>query len=444
MFGHIGDIDTGNCRQFGRVYGTYEGSVPVLMIHDTDIIREIYNTRFADFANQFGDEADSADSFQAKNIMFANGEVWRNLRQTVTRTQTKAGIVEMTSRVETESLLQEIQSQAGRSVKVSALVKPYALTLAARAMFGIDFDLFRNPMRDHILESSQKLIIVLSPFSYLPYSAFWFAERLPRFLLRFCGLIPDTDKATLFYQTLMRKVYQERGQNSLKSADLLQSFQQSVQNGTVSDEQRMVNSILLIAGVWGSIAETICLVLYALAKHPDKQQLVMQEVDQKTAGQKEISYEIMTSLTYLDAFIMETLRLYPLEARGHRTASVAGGTTVPGTGITLPKGSVINIPLISLHTDPDLWDRPHDFDPTRFLPENKDQVKACAFMSFASGPRMCPGVNFAKHLIKHSLLPILKQFQVVDPEPASNPFPKNARKASAAALRVTFIPRGEK
>lgn len=56
-----------------------------------------------------------------------------------------------------------------------------------------------------------------------------------------------------------------------------------------------------------------------------------------------------------------------------------------------------------IHRDGQYWDRPHDFDPDRFLTEEGTvQAKALngmgpngAYIPFGAGPRKCIGTGFA-------------------------------------------------
>lgn len=54
-------------------------------------------------------------------------------------------------------------------------------------------------------------------------------------------------------------------------------------------------------------------------------------------------------------------------------------------GYTIPKGSVIVPNLWSVHRDPNIWENPDDFQPTRFLDENGQIIKKEAFIPFGMG-----------------------------------------------------------
>ena len=101
-----------------------------------------------------------------------------------------------------------------------------------------------------------------------------------------------------------------------------------------------------------------------------------------------------------------------LYLQGFRRVSDPNGAVVPNTDIHLPYGTLINSCLYAVHYDPDYWPDPYEFKPERFLPENKKDIVNCSFMTFGAGPRMCPGVRFAFVNIKHTLIEILRKYNI--------------------------------
>jgi beta-ring hydroxylase len=65
----------------------------------------------------------------------------------------------------------------------------------------------------------------------------------------------------------------------------------------------------------------------------------------------------------------------------------------------VPAGSDIFISTWNLHRSPQLWDRPHDFDPGRFgpldAPVPNEFTEDYRFLPFGGGQRKCIGDQFA-------------------------------------------------
>lgn len=104
---------------------------------------------------------------------------------------------------------------------------------------------------------------------------------------------------------------------------------------------------------------------------------------------------------------------------------------IPGTDITIEPGTMIQIPIQSVHRDPDYYPDPEKFDPERFDEENKSQRHSFTFLSFGEGPRYCigkwgynsfflfplnqfflTGARFGLLQAKVGILTILKSFKV--------------------------------
>lgn len=59
-------------------------------------------------------------------------------------------------------------------------------------------------------------------------------------------------------------------------------------------------------------SNALSITLYLLAKHPDVQEKLRQEILNAQNGGNDIDYDDLTRLPYLDAICRETLRLYVL------------------------------------------------------------------------------------------------------------------------------------
>lgn len=440
MFHSIGKIDQQHIHKYGKMYGTYEGSVPVLCLHDPALLHHVYNTNFPDFANQFSMNGHAIESFRATHIIFSSGEYWKNLRYTMTRAMANNSLKHSTDRIDNRDLIKDIRFKEGLVIGLADLLKKYSINMVANVMFGLDFDLYNNPSSEKIIRATRNVTIALSPFIFLPYSKFWLASRIPLSMSKLIGLIPETTDAVRYYKDMIEDALEKHmgDDESLKRSDIIHSFVHSMRTGILTEEEVIVNSIMLISTLSNTMHETLCFMLYALAQNPEVQANVHREIDDLP---DDASYEDLSQLKYLDAVFMETMRCYPPEARGHRVVTAENGTRIPGTNIHLPKDTIINISILALHFDPQYWKDPLIFNPDRFLPGCKEQLMDCTFMTFASGPRKCPGIVFGQIMVKKGIVPILREFSVINPQPEVFEYPKNARKFTPAILSVRFVKR---
>lgn len=114
----------------------------------------------------------------------------------------------------------------------------------------------------------------------------------------------------------------------------------------------------------------------------------------------------LPQLRWCRAVIQETLRLYPpvpLLPRQAREADRIGH-------IAVEKSALVMIAPWLLHRSPDLWDKPNHFLPERFL--SGARIDPFAYIPFAVGPRICPGMNFGLDEATLCLAILAQRFEV--------------------------------
>jgi cytochrome P450 len=108
------------------------------------------------------------------------------------------------------------------------------------------------------------------------------------------------------------------------------------------------------------------------------------------------------------AVVEEALRLYPSLPAISREAigpdELAGHRIGPGE-------MVVIAPYV-LHRHRRLWERPDDFDPSRFLPGARDRIGRYAYLPFGAGPRICIGAAFALQEATLVLSAIMRDFRI--------------------------------
>ncbi|KAM3962933.1 cytochrome P450 4C1-like [Aphomia sociella] len=162
--------------------------------------------------------------------------------------------------------------------------------------------------------------------------------------------------------------------------------------------------------------------LKLLSKYPDIQEKVYKELYEVFGdSDRRLVKEDLSRLKYLERVVKESLRLFPPVPFIIR--KVLEEVTLP-TGRVLPAGSGVVISIWGIHRDPKYWgpDAEH-FDPDRFLPERFNLTHACSFMPFSSGPRNCPGYQYALMSVKTAVSSIIRRYKVVG-EQEPTPIPR--------------------
>lgn len=116
-------------------------------------------------------------------------------------------------------------------------------------------------------------------------------------------------------------------------------------------------------------------------------------------------------------------------------------------GLTIPVDAVVDVPVWSIHRDPELWNDPETFDPLRYeihylqfsqfkdldlddfrhLPEEKSKRHSMAYLPFGAGPRNCIGGRFAMLEMKVTLAQLVRQFVIKPSERNRVPLPTTIR-----------------
>nr|XP_043638327.1 cytochrome P450 76C1-like [Erigeron canadensis] len=123
-------------------------------------------------------------------------------------------------------------------------------------------------------------------------------------------------------------------------------------------------------------------------------------------------------LQYLAATIKEVLRLHPvgplLFPRAPSEDCMVGGYIVP-------KGCFVSMNFWAIHRNPLYWDNPLEFNPERFMSNDKTTNydllgNNLQFVPFGSGRRMCPGLQLADKMQMYILASLLHSFDWRLPE----------------------------
>lgn len=157
-----------------------------------------------------------------------------------------------------------------------------------------------------------------------------------------------------------------------------------------TDEQMLY----LLADMFGAGLDTTSVTLswflLYMALYPQEQELVRKEILSIYPNEDEVDG---SKLPYLMAAICETQRIRSIVPVGIPHGCLED--TYLGD-YRIPKGSMV-IPLQwALHMDPNVWEEPTEFKPSRFLAPDGSLLKPQEFIPFQTGKRMCPGDELSR------------------------------------------------
>lgn len=175
--------------------------------------------------------------------------------------------------------------------------------------------------------------------------------------------------------------------------------------------------LTLFAGGSDTTSVTLTWALCLLLNSPLVMEKAKEELDAQIGKERCVRESDINKLTYLQAIVKETLRLYPpAPLSGPREFSE--NCTLGGYHVI--KGTRLITNLWRINTDPNIWPDPLEFKPERFLTTHKDvDVRGSNFvlLPFGSGRRICPGISLGLQMLHFILASFLHSFDILNPTP---------------------------
>ncbi|QDS75471.1 hypothetical protein FKW77_004385 [Venturia effusa] len=148
---------------------------------------------------------------------------------------------------------------------------------------------------------------------------------------------------------------------------------------------------------------------------------LQQEIRSAFASDSEITLIKIDHLTYLQATLQESLRMYPPVPV--TLTRVTGPEGISICGEWIPGNTAVGVPHRAASLSPTNFHEPMTFAPERFFPEGKrpakyDNDKRGATQPFSAGPRNCLGKNLAYAEMKLTISRLIYNFdfEVVNPK----------------------------
>lgn len=220
-----------------------------------------------------------------------------------------------------------------------------------------------------------------------------------------------------FFAKVTRDAVDFRRQSGEEKMDVMQFLLNLQKKKNLNDVHLGANAITFFLDGFESSSVSMSLIMFEIARSKRVQDKLRAEI--LAAEEKsELTMDSIAGLPYLDQAIHEALRLNsPIVAM---TKLTTGNVEIPlqdngDSKVTIPSGTLVYIPIQSIHRDPENYQDPLEFYPERF-DEETGGVKAFKdkgmFLGFGDGPRICLGMKLALTQIKAGIVEILRNFEV--------------------------------
>ena len=407
-------------------YGGYFLHKPILFVKDVDLVRHILVKDFDHFVNRGSgrtarlvQNGELADRIWAKQLVVATGEEWKNVRSTFTPIFTAGKMEAMIILMQEtcKDLVAGIDEYAssGQDMELKNILGKYSMDTIASCAFGVNAESFSNKTSNFVAFANKifesrpidglKILMTIIPGGYKRYK-----------LLKALNISLNKKFETEFFYQVIIASLNNRRQTKSRRNDIIDMMLYAIKGDDVdinmneNEEQfekvyseiciyfiitqhRLIfqdaklnhpsnkktfdeivvvaTAIVFLVAGYDTTAATLAFALYQLAKNPEVQEKLRTEIQEVTNGdlEKNLCYDDLQTMTYLDQVINETLRL-------HNPVGALNGTTtkdymMPETDLIIPKGLGVWINVMAIHFDENHYANPHDFDPDHFSKDAK-------------------------------------------------------------------------
>ncbi|KAJ7362513.1 cytochrome P450 [Mycena albidolilacea] len=422
IFGHMlqlrlsreyGDHEFQWLKQFGSVYrlqGCFGKNQ--LMVADPLALQYILNSPVFGRTGAVNVMVDLV--FGKKSVIGAQDNEHRRLRAglnigfTATAVRNYQPVFERVA----ETIAEELDNHPAASINISPLLTVATLGAITEAVFRYSL----KDLGEEFVENNFQTVELTATRSEAQLLVDALSDRLPLWLWHAATYLPTTAfkiirRGNELADQMGRQIVRERldaAKQGLKMNDDLFSIllDPDVQDHMSGDDVVAQIRLILLAGQ-ETTANTIAWGLLELAKNPAFQEKLRAEIqDALGTSAGAVAYD---GMPLLNAFIKETIRLYPALPLADRV--VLQDTTIPlsdpittSTGhinrIPVLKGQHVTLCIAAYQRLESRWGADsHDFNPFRWLDGTEFRKEAVGpyanLLSFLGGPRTCLGWRFA-------------------------------------------------
>ncbi|KAL6558052.1 hypothetical protein OROMI_018402 [Orobanche minor] len=166
----------------------------------------------------------------------------------------------------------------------------------------------------------------------------------------------------------------------------------------------------VLLGGTDSSTTTMQWAMHEILRKPERVERAKEELDRVIGRNRWVEENDFTQLPYIDAIIMETLRLHPNATLLAPHYAIKDCNV---SGYDISKGTTVFINAWSIGRDPNSWDAAEEFLPERFVGKQFDMTGGnFSLLPFGSGRRRCPGYNLGLRIVRATLSNLLHGFEI--------------------------------
>jgi cytochrome P450 len=335
--------------------------------------------------------------YLGKGLLTSDGDFWLKQRRLIQPAFHKQKMNQLVVNME-QIIVSELNDLFEEEpIDLFPVMSQLAFNVVAKSLFHLSISEEKLNRIKFIIEAVQNFLV---KEIRLPHKKWWFSLS---------GQVKKHLQLSLENNNIIQEIIDRRIASNEESNDLLQFLMDTryEDTGEGMSVMQLIDEIkiLFIAG-HETTANALTFTLYLLAKHPEIQEKVWQEINEIESLTADV-VEQLQKMTYIIAVLNESMRLFP-------PAWITDRQNVVDDTIAsyhIKKETLIGVSFYELHRNPKYWKNPEEFNPERFLGEQKKHSMQF-FYPFGSGPRMCIGSGFAIYEMSLALFKIVKKYKV--------------------------------
>ncbi|CAH0397734.1 unnamed protein product [Chilo suppressalis] len=424
-----------------RYMGYVEGTKPVILVRDPELIKKITVKDFDHFLNHTDFFTQEMEPLFSLTLIMMKDDKWKDMRTSLSPAFTGNKMKLMMPFIHeiTNNIVDALKAQNGKDVNLDDIMRRFTTDVIASTAFGLQVNSL-NERDNEFFKCGQNLF----NFNTFQKIYLFLCVQFPIFT-KLTKLRLRPTKTTKFFTDIVTSTMEYREKNNVVRPDMIHLLMQLnkgtlessnsnpekdvVGFATVQEEMKprgktrewtmpeIVGQALtfFIAG-FETTASTATMCLHELALNPEVQEKLYEEIKNFSETIGKLSYENINELKYLDCVLNETFRKWSAIVMMDRVCTKEYELPPPHEGgkpYKLRPGDLVYNIVNAIHMDPMYYPNPDVFDPDRFSEENKPNIRPFTFMPFGMGPRACIGSRLALLELKMLFFTLILHFKVM-------------------------------
>ncbi|XP_063403739.1 cytochrome P450 2C8-like [Mytilus trossulus] len=387
-----------NFRQtYGDVFSLILGSKTLVVVNGFEALKEVF-VKNGDVTSERADSFITRELSHHKGIVSSSGSLWKEHRTFTLGALREFGFGKksLESKIieEAEVLMKLIEEKNGQSFNIRQLLYLSFSNITCSIVFGQRYEYTDKrfmSLLDKIKENTNSVNITMLA------TTFPFLQYIPGDPFGIKRTVTNADVVRNHLKNIVTEHEETFDENNLRDyVDVYLKRMRSDEGNPKStfDHQQLTCTIgdLFVAGT-DTTSTALQWFIVLLINHPEVQNEMRTEINNVIGTSRYPCMQDKPKLPYTEAVLNEVLRF----------GCIAPFTLPHGLtedfnykGYMIPKGSQLMPNLHSVLYDPEIFDAPEAFRPTRFLDTERKLINLDKVLAFGLGRRVCLGESLAR------------------------------------------------